>query len=499
MENKKCSRAIYGAFLILVFLFFAIFFTRVHPLILFDGDDWNYISYSRNAVPMGNRWNPTRILPETLMPLCGYIAAYIVAPLTQNYVLSVTVVCAVVVSVVITLYLYLFARAMENVFRLSKPQVMMIAALFLLAHFWVLRSEMRGNMHLFLAADLTCYFYYTIPTLLNAGCVLLFEADKDFWKKTGDIGKGLLLLAVYLLICSNLFSSIVLAVYAGVTLLLDCVVPSIREKSASAWKKNLRENGVFLGIIAGWLVSLALEAQGGRANAMGTSLSAESGEKVWSLFLDTLSQMNRYFMVFFAAVAAVSIVLLVVSRRRAPEDRLFCRKVCTYVLCAGATALYLLLLCSVGGLTWYITRADVLLAFFFYALLILVLCGIYVIKKLPRFATFLPVLSFIILFNCNTEGKTFRDAYYQADRFESETVYAITMNAYDRITEACRNGETEIVIYVPEFGGNNWPLSSYTAGRMSLTLYEHSQIEYPITVEMVPNDELCEASGLLRR
>lgn len=353
MEHKKRDRVVYGVFLALVFLYFTIFFTRVHPLILFDGDDWNYISYSRNAVPMGNRWNPTRILPETLMPLCGFIAAYIVAPLTKNYIFSVTVVCAVVVSAVITLYFYLFARAVEKAFRLSLPQTIMIAVLFLLVHFWVLRSGMTGNIHMFLAADLTCYFYYTIPTLLNAGCVLLFETDRTFWKKKGDIGQGLLLLAVYLLICSNLFSSIVLASYAGVILLMDCILPSIREKSVSVWKKKLRENNIFLGIIVGWLISLILEAQGGRANAMGTSLSVESGEKVWSLFRGMLSQMNRYFMIFFVAVVAFSIVLLAVTRQHVLQDKLFCRRACTYTLCAGVTALYLMLLCSVGDLTWY--------------------------------------------------------------------------------------------------------------------------------------------------
>lgn len=54
-----------------IFAFLFVFFARVHPLMLFDTDDWQYISYSRHAVPIWGDWNPTRVFPETVMPLAG--------------------------------------------------------------------------------------------------------------------------------------------------------------------------------------------------------------------------------------------------------------------------------------------------------------------------------------------------------------------------------------------------------------------------------------------
>lgn len=499
MESKTKNRIVYGIFLAAVIVYFLVFFTQIHPLIIFDGDDWTYISFPRNAVPMGSGWNPTRILPEILMPACGFIAAHIVAPITGNYIFSITIVCAAAVTLFIALYLHFFAYAIKRIFALSEGQVIAVAALFLLAHFWAFcRLKQENNIYLFLAADLTCYFYYIIPTLLNAVCVFLFETDRFFWKKMDYRGQGLLLLTVYLTICSNMYSSIVLSVYAGAVLLLDCILPSIREKSMLSMKNRLWENKVFLGIIAAWLLSVILETQGGRAQSAETGLTAARMKMAWQVFKSALSKMNFIFEIFFAAVVLVAFILLAASRLRAPEDKVFCKKFLAYIICAGVTLLYLILLCAAGNMTGYMARADVLLALFFYVFLILVVCGVYIIKRIPVFEIFFPLIICIVLFNCNTNGKTFQDTYQRADLFGKKTAYTISANIYDRVVAACQNGENEIAIYVPEIDGNNWPLATYLGTRISDTLYEHGQIDYPITVNIVPNNELCEESGLLK-
>lgn len=486
---------VYGAFLALVFLYFMVFFTQIHPLIVLDGDDWNYISYARNAVPMGNPWNPTRILPEILMPTCGFIAAHIVTPVIGDYVFSITVVCAFAVSLFIALYLHFFAKAIEKIFSLSGAQTIAITALFLLAHFWAFcRLRTENNIYMFLAADMTCYFYYTIPTLLNAICVFLFEKDRFFWKKAGKMGKGLLLLMLYLTICSNMFSSIVLIAYAGAVLLLDCILPSLREKSIKILKKKLWENNVFLGIIAAWILAVMLEFVGGRAQTSGIDWTTERLKSAWRTFQNTLTRMNIIFVAFFVTVVFLSFVLLAVSRMRSLDDKVFCKKALLYALCAGVTLLHQILLCAVGNMTWYMSRADVLFALFFYVFLLLIACGTYIVKKIPMFEILLPLIICIVLFNCNTNGKTFRDSRYSS-QFDNKMAYAISTNLYNWIVEAYENGEEEITIYIPEDGS----IVDYIGNTVSRTLYEHGQIEYPVTVNTVPDNELCEVSGLLRR
>ena len=54
---------------LLIFGFFFVFFTQVHPLVIYDGDDWRYIAYTRQALPSWNEWNPSRVFAECFQPL----------------------------------------------------------------------------------------------------------------------------------------------------------------------------------------------------------------------------------------------------------------------------------------------------------------------------------------------------------------------------------------------------------------------------------------------
>ena len=54
---------------VIIFVFVVVFYTYFHPLYIFDTDDWTYIAANRVPLPSTDAWNPTRILPEVLMPL----------------------------------------------------------------------------------------------------------------------------------------------------------------------------------------------------------------------------------------------------------------------------------------------------------------------------------------------------------------------------------------------------------------------------------------------
>ncbi|MBC6910552.1 hypothetical protein DT304_04555, partial [Lactobacillus reuteri] len=64
-----------------IFIFIYVYLTQISPIVPFDGDDWRYIGALRIPLPMWGVWNPTRVLPETLMSVGGYIAAFIVYPI----------------------------------------------------------------------------------------------------------------------------------------------------------------------------------------------------------------------------------------------------------------------------------------------------------------------------------------------------------------------------------------------------------------------------------
>lgn len=51
-----------------VFGFLFVWFTQIHPLVVYDADDWTYLAYVRSATPIWGDWNPAKVFPETVMP-----------------------------------------------------------------------------------------------------------------------------------------------------------------------------------------------------------------------------------------------------------------------------------------------------------------------------------------------------------------------------------------------------------------------------------------------
>ena len=127
-----------------LFLFLCTWFIRICPLIVFDGDDWTYIAASRSALPLIRAWNPSRILPELLMPLCGSFAAFVLCPILGDYLLSVTVSAALFVSAFILLYLisfYLLLRKLGH----SVLSSCAWSVLFFILHYLIFRGAPSDN------------------------------------------------------------------------------------------------------------------------------------------------------------------------------------------------------------------------------------------------------------------------------------------------------------------------------------------------------------------
>ena len=53
MKNRR--RLFMAGYVILVFLGLFIFFIRIHPLIIYDTDDWLYVAYARNKQSQKNK------------------------------------------------------------------------------------------------------------------------------------------------------------------------------------------------------------------------------------------------------------------------------------------------------------------------------------------------------------------------------------------------------------------------------------------------------------
>lgn len=119
-----------GAF----FCLFA-FFTVAHPLYIYDTDDWTYISSHRHALPMTHAWNPTKILPETLMPLAAEIGVRFIMPFSGDYIGAMAYAFAFFVAMFIVLYILAFGRVLKEKFSLDDKVISIMLVIFLLWHF----------------------------------------------------------------------------------------------------------------------------------------------------------------------------------------------------------------------------------------------------------------------------------------------------------------------------------------------------------------------------
>ena len=141
---NRCLKKAPAIFFVGAFLFLCVFFTQVHPLVIYDGDDWTYIAYTRQALPSWREWNPSRVFAECFEPLVGFLAAYGVTPLLGDYLHALTVTSAFALSLMITGYLWMLARLLVRQDG-SWYRACFVTVIFLLFHFLLMKVHREGN------------------------------------------------------------------------------------------------------------------------------------------------------------------------------------------------------------------------------------------------------------------------------------------------------------------------------------------------------------------
>lgn len=464
---------------LLVFGFFLVWFTRIHPLTVFDVDDWAYLYYPRRAVPLPTYWNPCRILPEILMPFCGSLAAHLIYPLIGDYLQAMTLTHGFVISLFLTLYIYSFTSMMRRLFHLSAAGTILSSALFLIAHFVFFRTGVVGNTYLFYCYDLTCYYYYMIPGALNASLVMWIIGNPRFseFLSVCSPGKmGLFLFLLYLAVFSNLPDSGILACYAGTVVLLNDLKLL---KSKSSLKVFFRENYFFLGVFCVWMFSAVLELCGGRAGSFTNSdMDLLSGLGFNAQRLATTIFRCRWVWLAVSALIAGA----------APEDQAFRTLLQLGLVAFAAMTVYTLLLCT-AVMNGSVNRAEYLFPLCFYSLLAVMLCFGYLLQKLPRTLYIVPIALCVLFCECNTIGVTYLESNYS--NLSPAICNEITQDLIDEILLADEKGLSEITLEIPvtvREGG--WPLMPQFLGpRMTATLLEHGLLRREITVNTVPSME----------
>lgn len=310
MQESKKITAVKDYFInknhwLFLFLYVAlvIFFIQVHPYVPYDGDDWGLSSRMRLAFPKWHAHNPSKVFPEELFPIAGYLAAYIVNPILHDYIFSITVVNAFLYSGFIIFYIYMFSRLLDHFFSLTPYENIFITFLFFLFHFIILKGRDGTSDYLFRGITLTCVYHYAIPAYLNFALVFYLwrKLQKYSTRKIGICEAGIFFFGLYLALFSNVQHSIIIASFLG-----GLIISKYGKDLCSPiqWKNIILQNRFISSTIFVWLISLIFEANGENAATLGHSIQILQMKKTIDILIHNV-KLNQIFLI----VSILSVIM----------------------------------------------------------------------------------------------------------------------------------------------------------------------------------------------
>lgn len=479
VEEKK-NKWLMTAFCAAVFVCMFVFFYAMHPLVILDSDDWKYVSFARPALPSPTFWNPGRILPELLMPGCGAVALAIYRMGLMGYIESQILVFAITAAAFITAYTGMFARMLRKKSGLPLPQTLFVAALFLVLHFLIFRTEDSGNYHLFWSYDATCFFYYTIPAILNCTLVMYFMSSdilETFLSPDRILWKAVLVVIVYLAVFSNLFESVILAVYVSVMILKSLIR---KEKQCPA----------AYAIVVLWIVSALFEMSGSRAAANdGVAFDIRGAAVNLGSDFGAIS----IWMICIMLVCAVSAFILNIVLKKG--DREFIEFLRVTVFSGIILCLAEVLLCAKVS-SAYMLRPQVFFGIAFSLIAAFLACGAYSVKHCSRLFLAVPLLLLVAVTLSNTQEITY--AENNTMNLPWKKCVEIDNDIISQAQEADAAGLDSFELEMMDTGwDDNWPHTSYMANNtFKQTLIKHALISRDMEIIPVWSKEFNQRHGI---
>ena len=494
-NNSKFNKHFIGCSFLAAFVCMFIFFYFAHPIVILDADDWQYVSYSRLPIPYTGYWNPSRILPEILMNICGSTALLVYRAGLLGYIESQILIFAIVVSLFIAFYVTELIKFLKEKFCMAPWTACVCGAVFLAMHFIVFRKTAENNLYMFYSYDMCCYFYYTISALLNCTLVMYFWRTgvlNDFFSKNDIVQKIFIAIAIYFSVFSNLFNSIILVAYLGIYFLYSLICSLKKKTVFSAFlKKQLAP----ILIILLWLLAVYCDGNGGRAG---------NGWDSRNFLSDLLLDFNYLFLIlksfsyaFYTILALVILgFILVIATHSDSKDnqREFLSFIIYNIASAFIIILFLVLLCARVN-TGYFLRPQVMFGFIFSMFVILIGCIAYIVSYWkPAKYLLLPAL-LVMLILCNTKGVTY--AYSNPMNLPEKVCISVDNDLIDQMVNADKSGTEKTYIYVMDTGvDDNWPHTAFIGYALKQTLLKHGIIQRNFGIIPEMSTEFNERNGI---
>ena len=472
----------------LIFIVMMIFFCYIHPLSILDSDDWAFLVCRRSLFPEWGIWNPSRVLPEVLMPFLSAVGRYVIMPFNNDFFRSLELSYGLFFSVLVVIYALCFKRMIRKKLGMGYMSENLCTVLFLVFHFWILRGHENGNQHLFFSLDVTRYFFYTIPNLLT-GSFVMYIISEDFLEiyneKGKPIQKGIGLVLIYMCIFSNLYPAVILMAFVGKEL-LDQLILLIRRKTKL--KNIMLTKWVYFLCFVLWIISLIYESSGGRAGSFSTGFEFYETAR---LLYHGRSELNAVCAaVILTAIIAAVIYLIVLKKKKVQDEEAaaFKKMVICFFECAVICALFCFVMCS-RTKPQDITRGDLLFSVFFFGIVWGTVSTAFLSKRFSRIETVLVIAAIVLPLSLCKGERIFLEA--NVLNISSEKCREINEYMINKVIDAEKKGKTNIELPVPKTDGvGNWPFFGDMEWTMRDALYSYGFTDGKIQIKLVINKKL---------
>ncbi len=489
--NFRQSKAMVIGIFLCIFISLLIFFRFVHPVVPWDGDDWStiagFMNSSYTALPRLDKIfvGQNRFLPMLFGTFLGYVAAFIVYPLTGDYVMSFVIVTAFTLALSITISLF---TVYHLLLKLTESMLISIwgVLFFTVGAFLIFKTNEAGSVYLYWQYNYCTAYWYSIPSYLSSAFALTMISSYVYEiKYTFNFRTGLSVLSLYFLIFSFLPAAFLLAAVA-LCILLD----------ALAKKKQVLlvicEQWFHLLVLIFFAVNLFLEFYFTFGMEYFHAPSGIGQKLISSLqfVFSTFSQMNTLFLIPAAAAILYAIGILLYKKQRkciTIEDRCFLRTGLILSACfLFAGAFYILFgtidfwhICANG----YI-RMDTLYIFYFLLILISTLCLSFVVKNTHKTVIFVPLAIFVMLYTVISPQHSYSSSFYDAQNSTSKQRYEAVSRVVGEVQARDLRSESHLTVYVP--------YSGWGGGSLSFPMYIHHLTGRFCTVEFIYRDDINE-------
>lgn len=451
-----------------------IFFRYVHPVVPWDGDDWStMIAASDYGIPVAGEYR--QIMPNMLGAVMGYIAAFIIYPLSGDYINAIVTSNSLILSVSILISVIMIYRLLRGGLK-AKHTHALLGVIFFVSIGFLMFHVVDSSTYLYWQYNSCTVYYYSVPSYIASAYIILLIVNESLNEidKQSPIKYGLILAAAYILI----FSFVPAATMVVATAFWYLIDKLIKTKSIVQTVKN---SGLYVATLVFYCI--VLYAEFGRT--FGTGYLKSNGNMFDALKLSfktiigSFLQMHPIMQVICVIVVALALIT-VLSKRAAKEITDYDLRYGKLLIVISRVLLIVFMYFVLFGAISFshincgFMRIDSLYVFYFLVILLIAVCAVYVLENSKNMVIVMPLLIGIMLYPIITPKNTYSGSIYtdSSAKQRYEIMSAIVKEAQRQDEEGLINVKAHI------------PYAIY-GGSIEYVLYMHNIIGQRGLIEVI--------------